>query len=203
MTPALLRRSPLLLLVLTLNINAGEPVKPVDAKTPKQAVNIPQEEPGWRLDAGAQWRQLGSVNWQTGSLAAHSSLPWLAGRGVRSGSSAANPSGIGDHTYDDGFVNQDAGTPFFGDTAYYGYNSDSQVQGNNLVYHSANGGGSTASSARAFDSSLRRSGAAAPASRRVRCRVAGPAEPRPDPVRRSFAAALHRHGHRPSTAFAA
>ena len=148
-----------LLLVTTATLPAGDSVKPVDAKTPKQAVNVQQpEESSWSIDAGAQWRQIGKLNWQTGSLATRSSLPWLAGRGAHGNTSGSNPSGIGDHTYDNGFVMQDDGTPFDGNTAFYGYNSDSQVQGNNLTYNSANGGGTTSKSSYGASSTLRQPG---------------------------------------------
>lgn len=112
------------------------------AKSVKDAaVIMPTEGSSWRVSVGAQWRQLGSLEWQTGSAAAGWSLPWMAGRGTNSGGSNV-PQGQGDHSYDDGFVNADAGTPFTGTTWFWGYNNASQVQGADLVFHGS-GGGST------------------------------------------------------------
>jgi hypothetical protein len=111
----------------------------LSGKAAKDAAVIQPEENPWRFTMGPQWRQIGSVDWQTGSAASSWSLPWLAGRG-RAGSSGGSsiPSGAGDHAYDDGFVNQDL-TGSTSSTWFWGYDNASQVQGNDLVFHSANG----------------------------------------------------------------
>jgi hypothetical protein len=128
---------------------AGEPrVSSTNLKTPPElsgktvkdaAVVQPERDTAWRFTVGPQWREIGKVDWQTGSAAASSPLPWLAGRGRNSGSSAGGssniPSGAGDHTYDDGFVNQDGATFTTGTTWFWGYDNASQVQGNDLVFH--------------------------------------------------------------------
>jgi hypothetical protein len=105
----------------------------------------------WKVSGGVQYRQIGTLHWLTGSRAASANLPWLAGTGLHSGSSARIANGIGEHSYDDGFVNTDDGTLNDGLTSNYGFLSDSQLQGNNLSYHSASGGG--ARSSHRFDTS--------------------------------------------------
>jgi hypothetical protein len=126
-----------------------QPVTPVN-----QAVGFSSMSTSWNFSAGYQHRQMGELNFLTGSRAAQGSLPWMAGRG-RSGSSGsvansttsstttgsnanvgtAGPATINaDRTYSNGYVNQDAGTPTFGDTWFWGYNQASQVSGGTLSY---------------------------------------------------------------------
>lgn len=129
-------------------------IPPPSAPVREAAVVIPTEDSAWRLTIGPQWRQLGIVDWQTGSAAAGRPLPWLAGRGTNSGGSSGIPQGTGDHEYEDGYVNADAGTAAFGNTWYWGYDNASQLQGNDLVFH----GSSSASSYRSSSwSSVQRS----------------------------------------------
>jgi hypothetical protein len=56
---------------------------------------------------------------------------------------AGSSTAIGNRTYGDGYVNQDGGTALFGDTWNWGYNNASQLQGNNLSYHSTYGTSTT------------------------------------------------------------
>lgn len=113
---------------------------PVPKPAPPEAVAmVPLAESAWRVSVGAQWRQIGSVDWDTGSAAAGWSLPWMAGRGHNRG--VRVPAGAGDHTYDDGYVKTDINGAT-GDTWYWGYDKSSQVQGTDIVFHSADGGGS-------------------------------------------------------------
>ena len=157
-------------IVGTLSLRAGDPAAPpvsdlaktpVDGKGVEKAVAPPQEPPIWRFSAGYQWRQLGSLNWQTGSIAARTQLPWLVGHPSRSGSPGSGSiptAGIGNHTYSDGFVNEDGGTPFDGSTWNWGYNNASQLQGSDLLFHaSATGPGSSVTTA-GSSSVLRSSG---------------------------------------------
>lgn len=129
-----------------------------DGKQLQQAVVPREADPGWRFSAGAQWREIGRADWHTGSLAAHTSLPWLAGKGGPAARAASLPSGQGDHNYDDGFVKEDSSGGAFGDTWYWGYNNPSQLQGTNLVFNSASGGGTQSSTSRSAGSSLGSSG---------------------------------------------
>ena len=129
-------------------------IPPPSGKSVKDAaIVLPTEDSSWRVSIGAQWRQIGSLDWQTGSAASGWSLPWMAGRGTNSGGSSV-PQGQGDHSYDDGFVNADAGTPFTGTTWFWGYNNASQVQGNDLVFR---GSGGSSSYSRSSWSSVRNS----------------------------------------------
>lgn len=105
------------------------------------AAEPPASDSAWRINVGPQWRELGHLDWHTGSVAASRPLPWLAGRGAGNSSTSAIPVGQGDHNYDDGFVREDSSGGAFGDTWNWGYNNASQVQGTNLVFHSATGGG--------------------------------------------------------------
>lgn len=62
-----------------------------------------------------------------------------------------------DRTYDDGFVNQDAGTPIFGDTTFWGYNNASQLQGNTLSFNAVTGSTTTTVSSSSSSTSTRTS----------------------------------------------
>ena len=145
-----IRLAPAALLLLATSLYAGDaaPLKPTSngGKKAAESVQAPADPAsGWTFSAGAQWRQLGSVNWQTGSAAT------LPGRLPSSASSSANastsstpgtfgPNGIGDHTYSDGYVKADGGTATLGDTWFWGYDNASQLQGTNLQF---NGSSST------------------------------------------------------------
>jgi hypothetical protein len=111
------------------------PVVPLD-----QAADFSLLNSSWNLSAGYQWRQIGALDFHTGSKAAKGGLPWLTGQGRRgsasSSSSSTSSSGtpvttstsstttgsnantgtagpvdsFADRTYDDGYVNRDEGT---------------------------------------------------------------------------------------------
>jgi hypothetical protein len=133
------RLTPAALLLLATSLLAADPatVKPTASGGKKAAQSVqPPADPasGWTFSAGAQWRQLGSVNWQTGSAATRPGRPGSAPTFFSGSSTAENPgsygpNGIGDHTYSDGYVKADGGTATFGDTWYWGYNNASQLQG--------------------------------------------------------------------------
>lgn|GEM_PF-948446 len=102
------------------------------------AVATPSATDAWRLSAGYQWRQLGSLGWRPGNLAAHGSLPGLVGRaGPSSSNPVIPPLGTGDHFYDDGYVREDAGTAHTGTTQFWGYSNNSQYNSGDSVlsYH--------------------------------------------------------------------
>jgi hypothetical protein len=156
-----------LLLACAVSAYAG-PVSPInpnpdsskDAKSPAELQNAVTFEPlsaDWTLSAGYQWRDMGSLNFHTGSAAAHSSIPWVVGGSGHNSSSSStssfgNATGAGsatataNRTYSDGFVNQDSGTPIDGSTGFFGYNNQSQVTTNNLSYHNAYGTTNTTTS---------------------------------------------------------
>ena len=138
--------------ITTFSAKAGtEP--PVDPKADanlQNAVSFPPLSSSWTFGAGYQWREMGSLGFHTGSAAAHQLLPWMAG-GSSHSSSSTNSSPMGDpnaagsagsianRNYSDGYVNEDGGTPFTGDTWYWGYENASQLSGTTLSYHSTYG----------------------------------------------------------------
>lgn len=95
----------------------------------------------WRFGGGLSYRATGVIRFNTGSISAATSLPLLV-----SPSSVSNPfgpeTGFADRTYNDGFVFQDTNTAnpgalLPGTTAFWGYNSSTQVVGDNLVFNGA------------------------------------------------------------------
>ena len=58
-----------------------------------EAANFSPMSSAWNFTTGYQWRQIGDLNFNTGSQAAQGSLPWLAGRG-RSGSTSSTSSSV-------------------------------------------------------------------------------------------------------------
>ncbi len=100
---------------------------PTSGSALQQAVTTVPAPEAWRISAGYQWRQMGSLGWRPGSLAAHAGLPSLVGRAGHSSSDFSIPSlGIGDHFYSDGYVRPDAGSAHTGTTQFWGYSSNSQ-----------------------------------------------------------------------------
>ena len=152
--------SPLLLFALCLassvlgqsnDLKSAPMHRPASGSISSAATFQPQSS-SWNFTTGYQWRQIGDLNFSTGSHAAGESLPWLTGKGrngltgsilpstTAAGSSStdgtAGPAGTNaDRTYDDGYVNQDAGTAIFGNTWFWGFNNASQVSGTTLTYH--------------------------------------------------------------------
>ena len=105
-------------------------------KNPGKTVTIiPPREPEWRISAGAVWRDIGDVRFDTGSYSQRLSLPNLVGHEFRQlPSSAGQPGELGLRQYQSGFVSTDAGTATDGLTWNWGYQEASQVQGDQLVY---------------------------------------------------------------------
>ncbi len=156
------RLTPAALLLLASFLYAGDPapIKPAASEGKKAAQSLqPPADPesGWKFSAGAQWRQLGSVNWQTGSAATRPARPGSASSFFSSSSTTENPStygpnGIGDHTYSDGYVKQDGGTATSGDTWFWGYDNASQLQGTNLQFNSSSSTSTTTTTTRSSSS---------------------------------------------------
>jgi hypothetical protein len=140
------------------SVNLKEPPGLSGKAVKDAAVVQPEEENPWRFTVGPQWREIGKVDWRTGSAASSFRLPWLVGRGRNSssGSGTSVPSGTGDHAYDDGFVNQDGATFTTGTTWFWGYDNASQLQGNDLLFHSASNSSFTRFSS-SFSERLKRS----------------------------------------------
>jgi hypothetical protein len=157
--------SPLLLLALSLSSSAwgqsndlkSAPLHTSASDSLSSAATFQPKSSSWNFTAGYQWRQIGDLNFNSGSHAAGDTLPWLTGKG-RSGitgsilpsnsvagstssDGTAGPAGANaDRTYDDGYVNQDAGTSIFGNTWFWGFNDASQVSGTTLSYHTTTPG---------------------------------------------------------------
>ena len=113
------------------------PALPAAAGDAKLALPSPPASSGdWEfsLSAGPAYRHLGDVRISSGYRSAGPALPSLVG-----GNSLVTPpigetGVIGDRTYNDGFIGQDAGTPSDGLTRNWGYDDSSQIQSNQLVF---------------------------------------------------------------------
>jgi hypothetical protein len=112
------------LLGLSLPALSVEPEPPVlsslDAPTqvPEDSVQFESGESNWRLTGGYQWRQIGTVNFQSGTHVTNGFLRQWERRLRRNGSSSRSSTGPGsnygplsgavDRFYRDGYVRQDA-----------------------------------------------------------------------------------------------
>lgn len=91
----------------------------------------------WKITAGAAYRSLGGIHFDTGSHSPAFALPRLGRSG---GQYPGAIGGFADRTYNDGYVFKDDGT---GDpnslfpelTWYWGYQNDAQVSGDSLLFH--------------------------------------------------------------------
>ena len=92
----------------------------------------------WIFGGGISWRKIGAIDFNTGATG-------LSVPGVFGSNSFTQPAGIGTatgaiaRTYDNGFVNPGPRTPATGRTSDYSYQSQDQLQGNDLLM-SATGG---------------------------------------------------------------
>ena len=118
----------LLPLVLLASLAHAGPIAPANPKAPLSAVTTKTRSTPWRVTAGPLWRQVGDVRFSNSSQAPAFILPQLAGRDSLS---------VG--AYSDGFVQPDisgSGT----ETWNFGYTSNSQLVGTELIFH---GGGTS------------------------------------------------------------
>ena len=100
----------------------------------------PLSAPGdrWNFGAGISWRKIGNINFNTGNT--NLTAPSIFGN-----SSFTQPAGIGAETgaiaraYDNGFVNPGPRTPATGRTTDYSYETQDQLQGNNLLMTATGG----------------------------------------------------------------
>jgi hypothetical protein len=104
---------------------------------------------GWQfsISAGPAWRQIGDVRVSGGYRSGGLALPSLVGGNSLVTPPIGDPDSYADRTYNDGYVNQDAGTPNDGYTWNWGYDQASQIQGNQLAF-SATGSQSVYSESR-------------------------------------------------------
>jgi hypothetical protein len=105
-----------------------------DAKQALPAVSTSGGDWQFSLSAGPAYRHLGDVRITGGYRSAGSVLPSLVGGSSLVTPPIGAPGVIGDRTYNDGFVGQDAGTPGDGSTWNWGYDNPGQIQGDQLVF---------------------------------------------------------------------
>ncbi|MBL9144152.1 MAG: hypothetical protein JNM99_10785 [Verrucomicrobiaceae bacterium] len=99
----------------------------------------PDEPSFWRFSAGAVSRQIGGLDWHSGTRSADFLLPGL-GADFNTVGAAGPASGAASRSYQNGYVNPDPNTSITGSTWFWGYEADSQLQGNSLIFQ---GGGGT------------------------------------------------------------
>ena len=101
-----------------------------------QPLSAPNER--WNFGAGISWRKIGNINFNTGNTN-------LTAPSVFGNSSFTQPAGIGAETgaiaraYDNGFVNPGPRTPATGRTTDYSYQTQDQLQGDNLLMTATGG----------------------------------------------------------------
>jgi hypothetical protein len=87
------------------------------------------------LSAGPAVRTLGQVKINSGYRSGGYLLPSLVGPDSLTVPPVGDTGSYADREYDDGYVRQDAGTPFDGTTWHWGHDNASQVEGDELVFH--------------------------------------------------------------------
>jgi hypothetical protein len=103
---------------------------PVSAKNAKSVVKTePLSDLAWHVSAGYIWRNLGNLSFSSNPRAQGYALPAPNYTGT-----AGTASGLGGHTYNNGFVNADDSSSSTGDTWFWGYNNDSQLNGTDLSF---------------------------------------------------------------------
>ncbi|MCW1886914.1 hypothetical protein OKA04_19395 [Luteolibacter flavescens] len=107
------------------------PVLAGDSKNP-----APTSGGDWEfsLSAGPAVRTLGQVKINSGYRSGGFTLPSLVGSDSLTVPPIGDTTGYADREYNDGYVRQDAGTGTDGTTWHWGYDSASQVQGEQLVF---------------------------------------------------------------------
>jgi hypothetical protein len=88
----------------------------------------------WSLSVGPAFRDIGTLKTDAGYRSGSVIVPSFVGNGSLDLPSVGDEAAYGDRAYNDGYVRQDAGTQLDGATWHWGYDNDSQVQGNQLVF---------------------------------------------------------------------
>lgn len=122
MTPRCLL--PLVLLTPSIGL-AGEP----------KAATVTRGDWEFSLSAGPAWRQSGTLGFTGGSRSGGFVIPSFVGESSLVTPPIGPADAIADREYNDGFVRLDGSTPVDGFTTYWGYQSSSQVSGDNLSFH--------------------------------------------------------------------
>jgi len=99
--------------------------------------SAPSSSP-WSASIGFGVKRLGSLDYRGGSQSNTSLLPSLFSNDTTITPAIGEESLPADRQYQDGFVNQSAITPNNQFTTFWGYNNDSQVNGNEISF-TANG----------------------------------------------------------------
>lgn len=123
--------------ILRLTVLLLLPALPITAGDAKLGLSSPSPAGGdWEfsLSAGPAYRHLGDVRISGGYRSEGLALPSLIGGNSLVAPPIGGPDVIGDRTYNDGFVGQDAGTAGDGSTWNWGYNDPAQVEGDQLVF---------------------------------------------------------------------
>jgi hypothetical protein len=84
----------------------------------------------FKISAGAAYRSIGRVNFQSSSQSGQVRLPFLAVALGRNSAAVGKVDSYADRAYLDGYVRQDAGTERDGSTWNWGYGKASQLSGN-------------------------------------------------------------------------
>ncbi len=98
------------------------------AKTPDDA--LPEPPPPWRISAGPQWRQIGSLNFHGSPQAG---LPAVNVKG--NPPPVGDPGVVGNRTYSDGYVKTDVSGS--STTWNWGYSNPAQAAGTTLSFHAS------------------------------------------------------------------
>ncbi len=120
---------------------AGEMPTPGKSSVEGKALSMPPVPPvdrsRFRISAGAGYRSLDKVEFNSGSRSGGLRLPFLATVPGRQSSSAGSSSEFGSRRYEDGYVDRDAGTARDGNTWNWGYDNASQLSadGSTLSFH--------------------------------------------------------------------
>lgn len=124
-------RLTLSLLLLPALAMAGTVIQTVATKNPKvplEAIEPPPVPPGWTIGAGVIWRQIGELEFRGGHRAHSGHVPKLKSKAHSTGGGGSGGN------YSDGYVLPDSTGGL--QTWNWGYNSASQVSGNNLSFSS-------------------------------------------------------------------
>lgn len=127
-----------LLLLLAPSLRAGSDASG-KAPVPDLSSAAAPSRSHFRFSAGAGYRAMGGVEFETGSRSGREVLPFprTALRGLRSQAGSATE--YADRLYADGYVNQDGGTLADGSTWFWGYETTAQLSsagtGSSLTFH--------------------------------------------------------------------
>lgn len=124
---------------------AGDPVAAPKSPIEPMSTEAASKRSHFRISAGWAYRDIGQVDFQTGSRAASLWRPEPLGPGYHREPNVGPPGAIADRYYINGSVRRDAGTAIDGTTSAWSYTDDTQVQGGFLVFQAEGAQRTTAS----------------------------------------------------------